>query len=193
MTEISEPALDEPTLRAVIDRLKIGGLYGAICTVEAMLPKPVSWAEKMAREWKETLPPSSKATAFELGGEHAFDWLEDHADRWPQPERATHDPYAHADGSRECRPVEEREKPIAWREDDSGTWLYHEADSELGRHIAKHQKAFHGKTLFPLYTHPQSDPDAEKRGMMKVVEFLEKGGWWYRADEIRDHFGLGEK
>jgi hypothetical protein len=47
-------------------------------------------------------------------------------------------------------------QPVAWRELDNGKWIYHDAGSDVGMHIAEHQKDSHGVYVFPVYATPIS-------------------------------------
>jgi len=106
MTKINEPALDEPTLRAVIAKLED---YVELCIInyiEAITPKPESWAETAPEAWMSTQDLPSFDNYLDAA-KHFARWVYVDPDRWPQAERAAHDPCAHADGSRECRPSED--------------------------------------------------------------------------------------
>jgi len=70
-----------------------------------------------------------------------------------------------------------QEEAVAWMErhdygDGEVEIHWHVADSQIGRHIAKYQKDQHGKTLFPLYTHP---PAQDVEALVSALEWIERG------------------
>jgi len=221
---MTDQKLDEPTLRAVEMKFREEELDYAAEIVEAMLPKPVSWAEATTAAWMSTQDLPSFDNYLDAA-KHFAHWLEADHDRWPQPavdeEALTIADYEESfrdyrrltkelddalfgpDGAtgpslcdvlgsvrRECRlrgipflTAQPERKPVS--EDEIEREVKCIYDRNLLYRDGVRDAIRRGMEL--------SDPDAEKRGMVTVVEWLEGEGWYPSARKITRHFGLGEK
>ena len=131
-------------------------------------------------------------------------WLVDNLDKLGAYARYARDPYPHADGSRECRPVEDAKRidpPLSPFEPEPERTVRPDCKVVDLQHMARE---IAGKSPYGSLTWVDivnalrrgmelSDPDAEKRGMMKVVDYFRDDGKPNLAERIRRHFGLGEK
>lgn len=53
---------------------------------------------------------------------------------------------------------------LAWAEKDGDDWLIHDANSQVGQHIAKWQTEHHYKTLFPVFAADAHTPAGGEHG-----------------------------
>lgn len=206
MTDKTE--LHEPTLRAAIEAVEkamLGQLPGGVIgSLEAMIPKPVSWADRVVDVF---------VSEGRLEAGYGFyltfaRWLEANLDKLPMAEKVMSYNHAHEDAVAMGYPslTEALEHLSSLREQPSRKAVSKEeierAADELLNHFIKSNmserslaKAAIRRGIALAHTKATDDEiaAAEKRGMREVVEWLESDDWEGVAIEVRRHFGLGEK
>ena len=189
--------LHEPTLRAVIEAVKSSGtsafidnyevqceqIERSVAAIEAMLPKPVSWAEQMLKAMYFDLNMNPPDPVLHFDRLFTLNYLKDNPDQWPQPSR---------------KAVSEEEiVKIARR--ISLRWALpaklHGVTAAITVEGQIDDRAAVQSILEALHRGMElSDPEAEKRGMMKLGDWLEHEGFMsnHGIAEACRHFGLGE-